>query len=222
MSPRPQRSPEAMPAPGMSAASRITVQHAGGSIRVSVPTEVPVSELTLDLLEVVGLPDDDGWTLGPADGDPYPPERTLAQLGVNDGAVLALQKPPGQGSAGEETATTQRTVARAALGPAEGPGGRPLSARSARLLPVRALDPGPLPDRAGRARAGSPCRAARRRTCGLRPGGLHASRPALACLARARGVGGQRLPPAARADDRGAAAATVCHDCGRVAQGRRW
>ena len=126
-----------MPAPGMSAASRITVQHAGGSIRVSVPTEVPVSELTLDLLEVVGLPDDDGWTLGPADGDPYPPERTLAQLGVNDGAVLALQKPPGQGSAGEETATTQRTVARAALGPAEGPGGRPLSDRSARLLPVR-------------------------------------------------------------------------------------
>ena len=130
-----------MPAAGMSAASAITVQHPGGSIRVSAPTDVPVSELTLDLLEVVGQPDRDGWTLGPADGDPYPPERTLAELGVNDGAVLALHEPLGQGSGDGENATTQRTIAPAPLGPADGPGGRPLSDRTAGLLPVRLSTP---------------------------------------------------------------------------------
>ena len=121
----------------MSAANAITVRHPGGSIRVSAPTDVAVSELLLDLLDVVGLPDHDGWTLAPADGDPYPPERTLAELGVNDGAVLALQEPLGQRSADGETATTQRPIPRPTLGSNDGPGGRPLSARTARLLPVR-------------------------------------------------------------------------------------
>ena len=102
----------------MSAANAITVRHPGGSIRVSAPTDVPVSELTLDLLEVVGQPDRDGWTLGPADGDPYPPERTLAELGVNDGAVLALHEPLGQGSGDGENATTQRTIAPGRAAPA--------------------------------------------------------------------------------------------------------
>ena len=46
MSPRQQQSSDAMPAPAVSAASAITVQHPGGSIRVSAPTDVPLSELT--------------------------------------------------------------------------------------------------------------------------------------------------------------------------------
>ena len=79
MSLQPQQSPAAMPAPGMPAASAITVRHPEGSIRVSAPTDVPLSEVMLDLLELAGLPDHDRWALGPLDGDPYPPHRTLAR-----------------------------------------------------------------------------------------------------------------------------------------------
>ena len=126
-----------MPAPGMPAASAITVRHPEGSIRVSAPTDVPLGELMLDLLELAGLPDHDGWALGPLNGDPYPPHRTLSQLDVDDGALLALHELPGDGSAGGESATTQRMIARPPLGPTAGAGGRPLSDRSARILPVR-------------------------------------------------------------------------------------
>ena len=97
----------------------------------------------LDLVELAGLPDHDCWALGPLDGDPYPPDRTLAQLDVDDVAPLALRELPGDGSAGSESATTQRMIARPPLGRTEGAGGRPLSDRSARILPVRLS----IPDR---------------------------------------------------------------------------
>ena len=126
-----------MPGSGMSAASAITVRHPEGSIRVSARTDVPLGELMPDLLELAGLPDHDGWALGPLDGDPYPPHRTLAQLDVDDGALLALYELPGDGSAGGGSGTTQRMIARPPLGATAGAGGRPLSDRSARILPVR-------------------------------------------------------------------------------------
>ena len=43
-------------------------------------------------------------------GIPYPPEPTLAELGVGDGALLALRELAGGGSAGRESATTQRMI----------------------------------------------------------------------------------------------------------------
>ena len=126
-----------MPAPGTAAASAITVRHPEGSIRVSALTDVPVSELMPDLLELARLPDDDCWALGPLDGDPYPPDRTLAQLAVDNGALLALRELPGDGSAADESTSTHRLARWPTVGPSDGAGGRPLSDRSARLLPVR-------------------------------------------------------------------------------------
>ena len=67
-------------------------------------------------------------------GDPYPPDRTLAELGVGDGALLALRELAGRGSADRDSATTQRMIP-SARGTDEQPGGRPLSDRTARLLP---------------------------------------------------------------------------------------
>ena len=49
-----------------------------------------------DLLELAGLPEHDHWVLGPMSEDPYPPERTLAELGVDDGALLILREPTGK------------------------------------------------------------------------------------------------------------------------------
>ena len=114
----------------------LIVRHPEGSIRVSTPTNVPLGELLTDLLELAGLPDHDGWSLGPVGGDPYPSDRTLAELGVDDGALLALRNLPGHRPADRDSATTQRTI-RPRVGLNEQAGGRPLSDRSARLLPVR-------------------------------------------------------------------------------------
>ena len=126
-----------MPAPGMPAVSAITVRHPEGSIRVSAPTDVALGELMLDLLELAGLPDHERWALGPLDGDPYPPDRTLAQLDVAEGAVLALHELPGHGSPDSENAPRQRPGEWPTLVSTKEAGGRPLSDRSARLLPVR-------------------------------------------------------------------------------------
>ena len=121
-----------MPAPAVA----LIVRHFEGTIRVTTPTDVPLRELLPDLLELTGLPDHDGWALGPVGGDPYPPDRTLAALGVDDGALLALRELPGHGPGDRDSATTRRMI-RPRLGPNEHAGGRPLSDRSARILPVR-------------------------------------------------------------------------------------
>jgi len=114
----------------------LIVRHPEGSIRVSTPTDVPLGELLPDLLELAGLPDHDDWALGPVGGDPYSPDRTLAELRVGDGAPLALRELAGHASADRDSTTTQRMI-RPRLGPNEQVGGRPLSDRSARILPVR-------------------------------------------------------------------------------------
>ena len=191
MSLQPQQSPAAMPAPGMPAASAITVRHPEGSIRVSAPTDVPLSELMLDLLELAGLPDHDRWALGPLDGDPYPPHRTLAQLGVDDGALLALRELPGDGSAAGGSATTQRMIARPPLGPTADAGGRPLSDRSARILPVRLSIPARCVTVLGAlARPGRVEQQCDRESGVLRPAGFTRPAPALArrraCARRGR------------------------------------
>jgi WXG100 protein secretion system (Wss), protein YukD len=131
MTPHPQQSAAATPA-----AVALIVRHPEGSIRVSAPTDLPLRELLPDLLELAGLPDHDGWGLGPVGGDAYPREPTLAELGVVDGALLALRELAGRGSADRESATTQRMIP-SPRGPNDQPGGRPLSDRSARLLPLR-------------------------------------------------------------------------------------
>ena len=114
----------------------LIVRHPEGSIRVSTPTDVPLGELLPDLLELAGLPDHDGWALGPVGGHPYSPDRTLAELRVGDGALLALREPVGHASVDRDGTKTQRMI-RPRLGPNEQAGGRPLSDRSARILPVR-------------------------------------------------------------------------------------
>jgi len=114
----------------------LIVRHREGSIRVSTPTDVPLGELLPDMVELAGLPDHDGWALGPVGGDPYPPDRTLAELGVGDGTLLALREPAGHPSADRDSATTQHMIP-SRRGPDELPSRRPLSDRSARILPVR-------------------------------------------------------------------------------------
>ena len=131
MTPQPQQSVAAT-----AAAVTLIVRHPEGSIRVSTLTDVPLRELLPDLLELAALPDHDGWGLGPVGGDVYPREPTLAELGVVDGALLALRELAGRGSADRESATTQRMIP-SPRGPNDQPGGRPLSDRSARLLPLR-------------------------------------------------------------------------------------
>ncbi|MBV8218981.1 MAG: hypothetical protein JO325_10995 [Solirubrobacterales bacterium] len=137
MSPQPesQQSPAAM----RTLAVALIVRHPEGSIRVSTPTDVPLGELLPDMVELAGLPGLHAWALGPVGGDPYPPDRTLAELGVDDDALLALHELPGHGS-DRDSATTQRMI-RPRLGPNEQAGERPLSDRNARILPVRLSTP---------------------------------------------------------------------------------
>jgi MinD-like ATPase involved in chromosome partitioning or flagellar assembly len=121
-----------MPAPAVV----LTVHPPEGSIRVSAPSDVPLGELLPDLLYLAGLPDDEGWALAPVDRDPYPLESTLAELGVGGGALIALRQLTGRGSPGRQSAPSHRMIV-SARNPDEWPGGRPLSDRTARLLPVR-------------------------------------------------------------------------------------
>ena len=136
---------------------------------------------------------------------PIRPTRTLAELGVGDGALLALRELPGDGSAGRDSATTQRTIRGRRSARNEQPGGRPLSDRSARLLPVRLSIPARCLTVLGALARGGRGRAARDdRESGVL-GPAEFTRPARLSPrgAGARGVGAQRLPRAARADDRG-------------------
>ena len=207
-----------MPAPKMPAASAITIRHPEGTIRVSAPTDVPLSELVSDLLELAGVPDPDRWALGPLNGDPYPPHRTLAQLDVDDGALLALHELPGDGLACDESALTHRLARWPTVGPSDGAGGRPLSDRSARILPVRLSIPARCVTVLGAlARRDRAEPVAARGSGVLGPAGFTRP-PRFSPVARVReawaqGDYRQRLD----ADDRGAAFATVRHDRGRLA-----
>ncbi|MGH2948408.1 MAG: EsaB/YukD family protein [Solirubrobacteraceae bacterium] len=135
--------------------SVITLHHPAGSVRLDVPTDIPLDELMPDFLDVAQQPDGDGWRLAPADGRPYPTDRTLADLGVTEGAVLVLHEPA---SASAVTASPEpmRERQRPAPGlPRESATDQPVSARGAQVLPERLSSP---------ARAGIALRALATRT----------------------------------------------------------
>ena len=69
--------------------TEITLHHPEGSIRLAVPTDVPLVELIPDFLDVTGQPDDDGWVVSPDGANPYPSDKTIAELEV-DGPPTAL------------------------------------------------------------------------------------------------------------------------------------
>ena len=71
---------------------QITLRHPRGSIRLATPTDVPLGELMPDFLDVAEQPDSDSWAISPGGANPYPNERTLAELGVTDGAMLLLYR----------------------------------------------------------------------------------------------------------------------------------
>ena len=73
--------------------STVTLMYPDGTIKLMVPTDVPLGELMPDFLDVTHLPDHDGWEIGPVAGDRYRDEaKTLAELGVGDGTVLVLHE----------------------------------------------------------------------------------------------------------------------------------
>ena len=45
--------------------STVTLMHPDGTIKLMVPTDVPLGELMPDFLDVTHLPDHDGWEIGP-------------------------------------------------------------------------------------------------------------------------------------------------------------
>jgi WXG100 protein secretion system (Wss), protein YukD len=146
---------------------QITLRHPRGSVRLATPTDVPLGDLMPDFLEVVEQPDSDSWAISARGADPYPNERTLAELGVTDGAALVLYRrsasplaasPPDRAQPAEPPIAVERpndpdlpdrrADARCAPGPAlplAAPGSadseRPLSERIARALPDKLSRP---------------------------------------------------------------------------------
>jgi MinD-like ATPase involved in chromosome partitioning or flagellar assembly len=132
--------------------SIITLNHPDGSVRLDVPRDIALGELMEELLEVTGQPDRPDWTLSAATGDVYPAEKTLAELGVTDGSVLVLHAsdattaptPPvsqvPSGLTGLLPMAAPPRVDRVARNHAtEDETQRPVSARTASVLPVRLL-----------------------------------------------------------------------------------
>lgn len=110
--------------------STVTLMYPDGTIKLMVPTDVPLGELMPDFLDVTHLPDHDGWEIGPVAGDRYRDEaKTLAELGVGDGTVLVLHEagdtpvahhdePPREGQkAGARGPSRPRASHRCANGP---------------------------------------------------------------------------------------------------------
>ena len=127
--------------------SEITLEHPAGRVRVQVPTDVRLEELMPDFLDVAAQPDRDDWALGAADGPPYPPHLTLAQLGVREGSVLVLHTDGNDHRSAPEVSDETRGAPRSPValnGPAVARTGsehdedaalRPVTARSACTLP---------------------------------------------------------------------------------------
>ena len=185
----------------LAAPSTITVivRHPDGTVTLRVPADLPLGELMPDFLEVIGQPDVDGWVLSPDGGAPYPNQSSLAELGVDDGAMLGLHKTIGAAFANDGAAVSPaqpalevRATPRVCL--------RPLSERTVRKLPVKlsgaarcAVAIRALADTASRRRAGRPSRP---RAC--RPGHVHAARTDLGNIAGSGSMGSGRLPVPAR------------------------
>jgi MinD-like ATPase involved in chromosome partitioning or flagellar assembly len=132
--------------------SLITVEHPAGRVRVKVPTNVRIEELMADFLDVASQPDRDDWALGAAGGPPYPPNLTLAQLGVNEGSMLVLHTSSSPNHASPHARPlpadgAEQPAPVTVNGPAPGSRAlsehdeqalqRPVSARTARTLPAR-------------------------------------------------------------------------------------
>ena len=106
-----------------------------GTLTVRVPLDVPIGDLMPDFV-AIGVSDGDGdaaeggWVLSPAGGEPYPATATLRDCAVGRENVLTLHNV--HDSAPDRRRGDQRALREA--GPA---GGRPLSARKARVLPPR-------------------------------------------------------------------------------------
>jgi len=80
---------------------QVALRHPNGHVRLKVPADVPLGELIPDFLDIAELPDDTGWAVSRSGNgeEPYPEDRTLAQLGATaggslDGAVLELHPQP--------------------------------------------------------------------------------------------------------------------------------
>jgi len=130
----------------------LTLRHPDGSIRLAVPSDVPLGELMPDFLDVTGQPDRAGWVLSPDGANPYPRDRTIAELEVRGATTLVLheQFPMAQASAaGEQTQPTEGAAMRARSLSAHGE--HPLSMLTERTLPAKLSRP---------ARAGLAVRAA--------------------------------------------------------------
>jgi MinD-like ATPase involved in chromosome partitioning or flagellar assembly len=110
----------------------ITLRHPEGSVKLNVPTDIAIGELMPDFLDVTQQADGDGWLLGPAGGDPYPLDKTLADLEVPDDMVLVLRECHA-GSATPPPRASHGTVLRGH----EVASDWPVSARTARTLPER-------------------------------------------------------------------------------------
>ena len=74
---------------------RITVVGERRRADLAVPMVAPIASYVATLARVCGQGGDpvllSAWSLGPAVGAPFEPERSLGELGVLDGAVLYLR-----------------------------------------------------------------------------------------------------------------------------------
>lgn len=72
----------------------VTITAPDSKLDLTVPADLPIEKLMPSLLELAALDKGDGsardWAIAPPGADPLPVERTLADCGVTDGAVLAL------------------------------------------------------------------------------------------------------------------------------------
>jgi len=130
---------------------QITLLHPDGSIKLMVPTDVPVGELMPDFLDVARQPDHDGWELAPVAGDPFEDEQqTLAELGISHGDTLVLREhdtrdpvpvcePPARDANSARRARRPGRAPKPRTRPSAPP--RPLSERTVHALPER-LSPG--------------------------------------------------------------------------------
>ncbi len=164
----------------------------------------------------------DDWMLSPTDGNPYPSENSLSELGVEDGAVLFLHEPGAAMLANGRPARAVhprrgRARSRVALGPVSERIARVLPARLSRLARCR------IARGAGTGRHDRHGRAADDARGGdWRAGRVRSPRAALPRGADPRRVGAQRLRAPARSGDPRFAVAAIRDDRRDLTQGRRW
>lgn len=72
----------------------LELSHPDGQLRIQAPVDIPLGELMNDFLDVCHQPDDGtDWAL--SDGvTPYPAERSLSEIGVEDGVRMVLAPDP--------------------------------------------------------------------------------------------------------------------------------